>query len=141
MHPNDVILQTVTKLLAFIIVIFSFYVFLSGHHNPGGGFIGALTTACAFLLISVAFDIETVKKMIPVDFKLLMAVGLLIAVISGVIPMFFGENFLWQTFDYFDLPLLGDNTELATALVFDVGVYLVVIAVVLSIIFTIGEEQ
>ena len=43
MHPNDVILQTVTKVLAFIIVIFSFYVFLAGHHNPGGGFIGALS--------------------------------------------------------------------------------------------------
>ncbi|KMK75916.1 Na(+)/H(+) antiporter subunit B [Alkalihalobacillus pseudalcaliphilus] len=140
MHPNDVILQTVTKVLAFIIVIFSFYVFLAGHHNPGGGFIGALTTACAFLLVSVSFDIETVKKMIPVDFKTIMAVGLLIAVISGVLPFFFGENFLWQTFDYFDLPLLG-NTELATALVFDIGVYLVVIAVVLAVIFTIGEEQ
>jgi multicomponent Na+:H+ antiporter subunit B len=140
MRTNDVILKTATQLVTFIIIIFSIYVFLAGHHNPGGGFIGGLMTAAAFILLGLAFDIETVRKIIPIDFKLITAIGLLIAVLTGVGAFIFDANFLSHTFDYFQLPLLG-KTELATALLFDIGVYLVVIGVTLTIIFTIGEDQ
>ncbi|MCM3712770.1 Na(+)/H(+) antiporter subunit B [Halalkalibacter oceani] len=140
MRTNDVILKTATQLIIFIIIIFSIYVFLAGHHNPGGGFIGGLMTAAAFVLLGLAFDIDTVKKTIPIDFKMITALGLLIAVLTGVGAFVFGANFLTHTFDYFMLPLLGE-TELATALLFDIGVYLVVIGVTLTIIFSIGEDQ
>ncbi|MBP3951344.1 Na(+)/H(+) antiporter subunit B [Bacillus suaedae] len=140
MRTNDVILKTVTQLVTFIIIIFSIYVFLSGHHHPGGGFIGGLMTAAAFVLIGLAFDIETVKKIIPIDFKLISATGMLIAVLTGIGSFVFDANFLSHTFDYFHLPLLGE-TELATAVLFDIGVYLVVIGITLTIIFTIGEDQ
>lgn len=140
MRTNDVILKTATQLVTFIIIIFSIYVFLSGHHNPGGGFIGGLMTAAAFILLGLAFDIETVKKIIPVDLKIITAIGLLIAVLTGVGAFIFDANFLSHTYGYFQLPLLG-KTELATALLFDIGVYLVVIGVTLTIIFTIGEDQ
>ncbi|WP_227934881.1 Na(+)/H(+) antiporter subunit B [Alkalihalobacillus deserti] len=140
MRTNDVILKTATQLVTFIIIIFSIYVFLAGHHNPGGGFIGGLMTAAAFILLGLAFDIETVKKIIPIDLKIITAIGLLIAVLTGIGAFVFDANFLSHTFGYFQLPLLG-KTELATALLFDIGVYLVVIGVTLTIIFTIGEDQ
>ncbi|WP_100406715.1 Na(+)/H(+) antiporter subunit B [Bacillus solitudinis] len=140
MRPNDVILKTATQLVTFIIIIFSIYVFLAGHHNPGGGFIGGLMTAAAFVLIGIAFDIKTIKRILPFDFKILTATGLLIAVLTGIGSFVFDSPFLSHTYDYFYLPLLG-KTELATALLFDIGVYFVVIGVTLTIIYTIGEDN
>ncbi|MGO4887269.1 Na(+)/H(+) antiporter subunit B [Anaerobacillus sp. MEB173] len=140
MRTNDVILQTVTKAVTFIILTFSVYVFFAGHHNPGGGFIGGLMTAGAIVLLLLAFDLKTVKKILPFDYKKIIAIGLVFAVGTGAGSFFFGVPFLTQTFDYFNLPLLG-KTELATALLFDIGVYLVVIAVTLTIIQTIGEDE
>jgi multicomponent Na+:H+ antiporter subunit B len=140
MRTNDVVLKTATQLITFIIIIFSIYVFLSGHNHPGGGFIGGLMTAAAFILVGIAYDIETIKRIIPFDFKIITASGLLIATLTGVGSFIFDANFLTHTFGYFHLPLLGE-TELATAILFDIGVYLVVVGVTLTIIFTIGEDS
>ncbi|SDH46489.1 multisubunit sodium/proton antiporter, MrpB subunit [Alteribacillus persepolensis] len=140
MKSNDVILQTATKFVLFIILAFSVYMFFNGHHEPGGGFIGGLMTASALVLLLLAYDIEMVRNILPVDFKLVTAAGLLTAVGTGLGSFLFGVPFLSQTFDYFTFPVLGE-LELATALLFDVGVYLVVIGVTLTIIQTIGEDQ
>lgn len=140
MKTNDIVLQTSTRLLSFIIIIFSIYVMLAGHNNPGGGFIGGLMTAAGFVLLGLAFDIHTLRKTIPIDFKLIIASGLLIACLTGLGPLFFGVNFLTHSAGYVWIPLLG-QTEIATALFFDIGVYLVVVGATLSIIFTIGEDQ
>ncbi|WLR41257.1 Na(+)/H(+) antiporter subunit B [Bacillus carboniphilus] len=137
---NDVILQTVTQIILFIIIIFSIYLFFAGHNAPGGGFIGGLMTASAIVLLLIAFDIKTVKKIIPINYILLTSIGLMIAVLSGVGSFFYNESFLSHTFDHFHLPLLGE-TELATATIFDLGVYLVVIGVTMTIIQTIGETE
>lgn len=137
---NDVILQTVTKIVLFIIIISSVHLFLAGHNAPGGGFIGGLMTASAVVLLLIAYDVDTVKQILPVNYINLAAIGLFIAVLTGVGSFVFGESFLSHTFGHFHLPLLGD-TELATALLFDLGVYLVVIGVTLTIIQTIGERE
>ena len=121
MRPNDVMLHTLTKVAAVIILVFSIDLFLAGHHSPGGGFIGGLTTAAGIILLYLAFDIETVKKNIPIDFKKVAALGVLISVLTGVGGMLFGDNFLTQSFGYFNLPIFG-KTELATAVLFDVAV-------------------
>lgn len=134
------ILQTVTKAVAFIILTFSIYIFFAGHHDPGGGFIGGLMTASALVLLYIAFDMDTMNKAIPLDFKMVTAVGLLTAVLTGVGSFFFGVPFLSHTFGYFDLPVLGE-TELATAVLFDIGVYLTVVGVTMTIILTIGEDE
>jgi monovalent cation:proton antiporter len=141
MRINDVILQTVTKAVAFIILAFSVFIFFAGHNNPGGGFIGGLMTASAFILLYLAFDIEGMKKVIPFDFIRMTALGLLIAVGTGMGSFLFGEPFLSHAFGYFDLPLFGEDTELATAVLFDIGVYLTVIGITMTIILTIGEDQ
>ncbi|SDI84572.1 Na(+)/H(+) antiporter subunit B [Alteribacillus bidgolensis] len=140
MKSNDVILQTTTKVVLFIILAFSVFIFFNGHHEPGGGFIGGLMTASAIVLLMLAYDLEMVKRILPFDFKVVTAAGLLVAIGTGLGSFLFGVPFLSQTFDYFTFPVLGE-LELATALLFDIGVYLVVVGVTLTIIQTIGEDQ
>ncbi|KIL42598.1 Na(+)/H(+) antiporter subunit B [Jeotgalibacillus soli] len=137
---NDVILQTVTKIITFMIILFSIDLFFSGHYTPGGGFIGGLMTAAALLLILLAYDIKTLQVILHVDFKLMTATGLLIAILTGTGALLFNEPFLKHAFDYINLPILGE-TSLHTAVLFDIGVYLVVIGVTMTIIQTIGESE
>jgi multicomponent Na+:H+ antiporter subunit B len=140
MKPNDVILHTVTKIAVLIIFTFSVYLFYGGHHNPGGGFIGGLGVASGITLLFLAFDIETIRKNIPFGFKNVAAVGVLIAIFTGMGGLFFGQPFLTQTFGYFNLPIFG-KTELATALLFDTGVALAVIGTAVTIILTISDDR
>jgi monovalent cation:proton antiporter len=140
MKPNDVILHTVTKIAAIIIFTFSIYLFYGGHHNPGGGFIGGLSAASGITLLFLAFDIETIRNNLPFDFKNVAAIGVLIAILTGMGSFLFDAPFLSQTFGYFDLPLFG-KTELATALIFDTGVALAVIGTAVTIILTISDDR
>jgi multicomponent Na+:H+ antiporter subunit B len=140
MKTNDVVLQTVTKITLFIILLFSAHIFLVGHYYPGGGFIGGLMTSGAIVLLLLAFDQNTIAHILPIDYKIMIAIGLLFSVGTGVGALFFGAPFLTHAFDYFDLPLLG-KTSLHTAVLFDTGVFLVVVGVTMTIIQTIGESE
>nr|WP_253958140.1 Na(+)/H(+) antiporter subunit B [Metabacillus halosaccharovorans] len=137
---NDVIFQTATKVIVFVIILYSLHLFFSGHYTPGGGFIGGLMTAGALVLLLLAFDIKTVVNTLQLDYIKLTATGLLIAVLTGIGSFFFKVPFLTHTFSYVELPFLGE-TALATAVLFDLGVYLVVIGVTMTIIQTIGETE
>lgn len=139
MKINDVILHSVSKISVFIILTLAVYLFFSGHHNPGGGFIGGLVLSSAFVLLFIAFDMETVKSAIPFDFKKVAALGAFIAVATGLGSLFFGEAFLTQTSNYFELLILGE-TALATVTLFESGIALVVVGVVVTIILGIGED-
>lgn len=138
--PNDVIIKSVTKVAVIIIFTFAINLFISGHHHPGGGFIGGLAFSSSLLLLFLTHDIETVRKNIPLDFKAVAAIGVLIAVLTGIGAMLFDAPFLTQTFGYFELPIFGE-TELATAVLFDVGVALAVIGTSLTIILSIGDDR
>src|SRR5690606_33105465 len=133
MKFTDVYLQTAAKILVFIIMTFSIYVLFAGHHNPGGGFIGGLITASALVLLYISFDLQSVRDIIPVDFKKLAAAGVIIAVLTGTMSLVFNVPFLTQASTSVHLPLLGE-TELASALVFDLGVYMTVVGTTLTII-------
>ncbi|MBO0588284.1 Na(+)/H(+) antiporter subunit B [Sporosarcina sp. E16_8] len=139
MKINDVILQTVTKIVVFIILTFGVELFLSGHYNPGGGFIGGLVLSSAFVLLYLVFDIETVHKGIPFDFKKVAAFGVLLAVGTGLGSVLFGASFLTQTASHFNLPVFG-ATELSTVMLFEAGVALTVVGVVVTIILSISED-
>ncbi|GIO38898.1 MULTISPECIES: Na(+)/H(+) antiporter subunit B [Paenibacillus] len=140
MKQNDVILQSVTRVAVVIILTFSIYLFMNGHHFPGGGFVGGLSTATAIILMYLSFGIEKVRENIRMDFKKLAAIGVLIAVGTGMTAVIFGRPFLTQAFDHFDLPIFGD-TELASALIFDTGVALAVIGTAVNIILSISEDR
>ncbi|RLL47755.1 Na(+)/H(+) antiporter subunit B [Oceanobacillus piezotolerans] len=138
--PNDVMLQVSMRVITLFIFAFSFYLFLAGHNNPGGGFIGGLMTASAILVLYLAFDMKTITKAIPFSFTTMIGVGLLIAVATGIMSMLFGYPFLTHFFDYFLFPLFGE-VELTTALFFDLGVYLVVVGAAMTIILAIAEDD
>lgn len=138
-RPNDVIIQTVAKITVFIILAYALFLFFAGHHNPGGGFIGGLVAASAIVLLLIAFDIETVKKKIRIDYKVVAAVGVLIAALTGAGSFIFDVPFLTHTFGTIHLPLIGE-TELATAVLFDIGVGLAVVGTALNIIISISED-
>nr|WP_268870909.1 Na(+)/H(+) antiporter subunit B [Halalkalibacter akibai] len=140
MKSNELMLHTLTRVVTFIILAFSVYLFFAGHNNPGGGFIGGLMTASALLLMYLGFDMKSMKKALPFNYTHMIAIGLLIAIATGVSSMLFGYPFLTQFFEYYQLPILGE-TELTTALPFDLGVYLVVVAIALTIILTIAEDD
>lgn len=140
MKTNDLILQTVTKITVFIIFAYSLTLFFAGHNSPGGGFVGGLITSAGIVLLLLAFDLKTVKNILPFDFIKVAALGLLFAAGTGIGSFFFGVPFLTHSFGHFDLPFFGE-TELATAVLFDIGVYLVVVGVTMTIIQTIGEDD
>jgi len=140
MKTNDVIIQFTAKIVFFIIFFFSIHIFLAGHYTPGGGFVGGLLTSSAIVLLVLAFDINTVRHILPINYMYLTAIGLLLALATAAFPMFMGKPFFTHYFNYFDLPLLGKQS-LHTAMLFDSCVYLVVVGVTMTIIQTIGEDE
>jgi len=140
MKFTDVILQTAAKVLVFLILTYAIYVLFAGHHNPGGGFVGGLTIATALVLLYIAFDTKTVRYVIPIDFKILGASGVLIAVLTGCISLMSGTPFLTQTTSEVHVPILGE-LHVATAVLFDIGVFLAVIGTAMTIIKNISEDE
>ena len=139
MKINDVILQSIAKIVVFIILTLAFYLFFAGHNSPGGGFVAGLILAAAIVLLCLAFDIETVKEGLPVDFKLVAALGAFIVVACGIGATVFGVDFLTQAFATIHLPFFGD-VDLTTVTLFESGVTLAVVGVVVTIISSISED-
>lgn len=140
MKMNNIILKTTTQIVFFIIFLFSIHIFLAGHFAPGGGFVGGLLTASALVLLLVTYDLKTVQKLVPINYMTLTAIGLFLALGTASISAILGDAFFKHYFDHFDLPLLGD-TELHTAMIFDLGVYFVVVGVTMIIIQSIGGDE
>jgi multisubunit Na+/H+ antiporter MnhB subunit len=138
--PNNLIPHNVMSGLFFIILLFSFYLFLAGHNAPGGGFIAGLMTAGAITFLYVTFASRLEKREILFYFKYLIPLGLFCAVGCGLGGILFGRPFLTHTFGYFHVPVFGE-IELATVLIFDFGVYLTVIGGLVTIIAAIGEHE
>jgi len=101
------------------------YLFLRGHNQPGGGFIAALVVAIAFLLQYLAAGYDLTDRRRRFGEHMMIALGVLVAMATGLGSLAFGANFLTSTFDYFSLPLIG-KFELASAMLFDTGVFLAV---------------
>ncbi|WP_407271485.1 Na(+)/H(+) antiporter subunit B [Radiobacillus sp. PE A8.2] len=140
LKSNDLILRTTTIFIAFILFGFSIYLFLAGHSAPGGGFIGGLMTAAAIVLMYMAYGYEAVNKILPINYRYVTPIGLLIAVLTGMGSFIFDQPFLSHTFGYFHIPIFGE-IELATAMLFDLGVYLTVIGVTMTIILSIANDR
>lgn len=139
MRINNVILRTVTKIVVFIILTLAVYLFFAGHNNPGGGFVGGLVLASAFVLLFIVYDMDTVRNAIPFDFKKIAALGAFLAVGTGFGAFLFDVPFLSQNFAYFTVPFFGE-IELSTVTIFEAGVALAVVGVVITIILSISED-
>jgi multicomponent Na+:H+ antiporter subunit B len=137
-QPPSLILGAATKYLLPLLVLFSVFLLVGGHHLPGGGFVGGLMAAAAVTLCVLAFDLRTARRLLWVRPHHLIATGLLAAGASGVWGPLGGRPFL--TASWGELPWPGGGIELGTPLLFDVGVYLTVTGVVVLIVFSLAEE-
>ncbi|MET1219513.1 MAG: hydrogen gas-evolving membrane-bound hydrogenase subunit E, partial [Glaciecola sp.] len=132
------IISMISQALLPLALLVSFYIFLRGHNLPGGGFIAGLITAVAMIQQYIAHGVNWVKPRVKVDYQNLIALGVLIAAFTGVASWGFGYPFMTTWFDYFDIPIIGE-IELASALVFDLGVYLTVVGATLLILAHLGK--
>ena len=129
-HP--LVLVTISRPLLPLALLVSVYIFLRGHNLPGGGFIAGLVTSVALLLQYVASGVGWMHHRMPGDYHPVVALGLLLAGITGVASWLFGHPFLTSTFDYIHWPLVG-KFEVASAMLFDTGVFLTVVGATLPL--------
>ncbi len=135
-HP--LILATLSRVLLPLALLVSVFIFLRGHNLPGGGFIAGLVTSVALILQYVASGIHWTRARLPLNFQGLAGLGVLIAALTGLGSWLFGYPFLTTSFGHFHLPLIGEF-ELATAMLFDLGVYLTVVGATLLILAHLGK--
>jgi len=135
-HP--LMLRVLSQPLLPLALLVSAYLFLRGHNAPGGGFIAGLVTGTALLLQYVAQGSAWASARLPWNHSHLIAAGLLIATGTGLASWVFGAPFLTSTFGYVTWPVVGEF-ELASAMVFDLGIYLAVVGVVMVIIARLGS--
>lgn len=140
MKINDVILRTIVKVVIIIILTLGVYLFFSGHNAPGGGFIGGLVLGSAIILLYVTYDIKTVHRKLPFDFKKIAALGVLIALGTAMGSFFFDVPFLSQTDKYVTFPFVGEK-HLTTVTMFEAGVALTVVGTLVTIILSISEDD
>jgi monovalent cation:proton antiporter len=136
---QSLILTTVTRLVFFVVLLFSLYLLWRGHNSPGGGFIAGVMTALGILLQAIASDLRYLRRVLRVEPRVLASIGLLTSLTTGLVPMLLGYPFLTSTFGHLHVPWLGD-VELASAFLFDLGVYFVVVGGTLLMILTLAEE-
>ena len=134
---RSLILPIATRYLLPLLLLFSVFLLIRGHNEPGGGFIGGLVAAATFALYTIAYDVAQVRRILLLNPRTLIGVGLLTAVASGAIPLLVDKPFMTGLWSDQTVPVLG---KLGTPLLFDIGVYLTVIGVTLLIIFSLAEE-
>ena len=135
---TSIMLRTASRLLVGLLLMFSIFLLLRGHNEPGGGFIGALVAAAAFVLYGLAAEETSVRQALHFDTRSFIATGLLIAGSSALFPILLGMPFLtgvWGT-----VSLFGTTIDLGTPVIFDIGVYIAVIGVALTIVLAMAEE-
>ena len=148
-------MRTTARVVVPIILVVAVSLFLQGHTLPGGGFIGGVLTVAAFALVYVAYNLDYLEIGVldrEIDhsrgigdhrtvtaYRRLFVFGLTLIVASGLAGPLFGEPFLSQAFRPLHLPLFGE-IELASALVFDTGIFCVVVGGLLTIFSVVGAE-
>jgi multicomponent Na+:H+ antiporter subunit B len=136
---NSIILRTATQLLLTILLLFSLFLMLRGHDLPGGGFIGGLVAAAAVALYAIAFGYRAAQAMLRLEPRTLVGFGLLAAIAAGFLALPQGQAFL--TGQWWIIGLGGGaELKLSSPLLFDIGVYLVVVGTVLTMLFSLEER-
>jgi multicomponent Na+:H+ antiporter subunit B len=136
---SSLVLRVSTRFMLPLLLLFSVFLLLRGHNEPGGGFSGGLVASSAFVLYGFAFGVPEARRVLTLEPHTLLGVGLLIAVGSGSAGLLGGRPLMTGLWVQPALPGLG-RLDLGTPLLFDVGVYLVVVGVVLMIILPLVEE-
>ena len=134
---TSLILSTAMTYLLPLLLLLSVYLLIHGHNLPGGGFVGGLVAAAAFGLYTIAHGVEKARRLFHLNPIKVIGLGLLVTLASGLSPIFLRQPFLTGLWSERNVPVLG---KVGTPLLFDTGVYLVVIGVTLMIIFSLAED-
>lgn len=136
---NTVIFRTIAPIIVSTMLVFSIYVFLRGHNEPGGGFIGGLIAASAIAVLGMASSAAAARRALHFDPLSIAGFGVLVAGLSGVLSIFNGNPFMTSIWLYLELG--GAVVPLSTPLFFDTGVYLVVFGTLASIALALESED
>jgi multisubunit Na+/H+ antiporter MnhB subunit len=134
---TSAILQTATRLLMPLLLLFALFLLLRGHNEPGGGFVGGLVVAASFVLYSIAYGVQPARRALLIAPSSLLGGGLLIALLSGLPAVLLGRPFMTALWTKVWVGSVA--VDVGTPLVFDIGVFLAVIGVVLTIVFTLAD--
>jgi multicomponent Na+:H+ antiporter subunit B len=135
---KSLIFRTIAPVIVSVMVLFSIFVLLRGHNEPGGGFIGGLIAVAALSIYGIAFGVETVRRAIVFHPLSIAGAGLLLATLSGLLSMVFHVPFMTGLWVY--PVVLGEEIPLSSVMTFDIGVYLVVVGAVTSIVLSLEER-
>lgn len=138
---GSVILDTVTRAAFPTVWVFSLYLLFAGHNAPGGGFVGGLVAGVALVLRYAGRGLPGIHGVVPswLRFEQLLGVGLLLAAGTAVLPLVLGDPSLTHYHDKPEVGVLG-AVPLGTTLVFDTGVYLIVLGLVLGALEMLGRD-
>lgn len=136
---RSIILEVIVRILFHTIIIVSLYVLLAGHNLPGGGFAGGLIAGMALVMRYVAGGRYELGAAAPTDAGRLLGVGMTLAVACAVVPLIVGAPPLKSAYLEANLDWIG-HIEFVTPTIFDIGVYLVVIGLVLDVLRSLGAE-
>lgn len=134
---NSIIVSAATRVLLPLLLLFSIFLLLRGHYEPGGGFVGGLVAASAFALYSIAEGVKKARELVPLKPHLMVIAGLAVALFSGIPGLICCGSFLKGVWAEDHIPVIG---AVGTPLLFDVGVYMVVLGVTTLIIFNLADK-
>lgn len=136
---SSIFLKFIARTMMPILLLFSVFLLLRGHNEPGGGFIGGLLASGSIVLMTLAEGPEEVRKRLRIDFLRLMYYGVLMAAVAGIFGLLAGGTFLKG---YWWKPVIEGigKLEIGTPLLFDIGVYIAVFSVTSSIVIHMAEE-
>jgi multicomponent Na+:H+ antiporter subunit A len=136
---RSIIFEVVARLLFPVFVVFAVYLLVAGHNAPGGGFAAGIVTGLAMMVRYLAGGRYELDETAPIDAGVLMGTGLFVATVSGLAPVAFGGAVLQSAQVDVAVPLLGE-LHLVTSTLFDIGVYLVVVGLVLDLLRALGSQ-
>jgi multicomponent Na+:H+ antiporter subunit B len=137
---RSIILSTAARFLMPMILLFSAFLLLRGHNLPGGGFVGGLIAAAAFGLYLLAFDVQETRRLLRIDPRTLVGLGLLVVLGSGLTGWLKGKPFLTALWGRYRLTGFL-HIEIGTPLIFDAGIYLVVLGSAMTMLLALAEED
>ncbi|MFV5454784.1 monovalent cation/H+ antiporter subunit A [Acinetobacter towneri] len=143
-NPSPLMLRITASWILPIALVVSLYIFLRGHNLPGGGFIAGLITAMALIIQYIALGQDQTEQMLKAKsgrlYEIWIGVGLSIAGLTGLAAWFWGRPFLTSAHIYVNPPIIGEM-HLASAALFDVGVYVTVVGAVMLMISVLGDSR
>ena len=136
---NTVIFRTIAPILVAIMAVFSVFVLLRGHNEPGGGFIGGLIAASAVAIYGIAAGVSEVRKALKFDPIAIAGFGVFIAAAAGLLSLAYDVPFLTGIWSYLEIG--GEKVAISTPMVFDIGVYFTVLGTISAIALALEENE